>query len=223
MIASLILAAVSIAMLVVLIRYLRRRREALIRALLDMGFKDVIEEGGHRIDLTVTLQWPEGKGIRYLLCFAKPERDYVIKVAGVECPPARAVRRPMRFDSSEQTFVSFELYHGELPRFHLCPGRGRWFELLVIGGQRFFSGDQVFDRNFFVVTPDAAPLSSFFSPAKRAELLKHPRVFIEAGKRSLIIYRHDQVPKPRELKRLVALGRKLVAGLHVAGTVIGRG
>ena len=70
LVATIVLAAGLIVFVVFLYKRSQRARE--IKAvLIEHGFDDQSHDQTRKLDFTVTLQWPEGRGIRYRSCFVK--------------------------------------------------------------------------------------------------------------------------------------------------------
>jgi hypothetical protein len=163
------------------------------------------------IDLTITAQWPEARGMTIQKEFTKDKDGGRIRVANVCCVGTGVMysggRRPiMRVEEIRQTVVITSFPGLELPRFWLCPKDcAEDFRTLAKGGVAISTGDVVFDDTFFIIGPRHTECVRVLTPSVRAQILSLPDVMLASGKGSVIVFREGVVLPPEQLGAFVEL------------------
>ena len=209
LIVPLIIAAAGLTWLVVFLCRRAAAELAIERLLTDRGFVRLRNDADLAIDFTVTLQWPETRGITTLKQFTKEEAGSTLTVADVRCPEVTGARMgrsgaAMKPDRIRHTVIGCSFPGRELPSFYLCPQD--WadqFRNLYEGGTEITTGDAAFDSAFFVIGPGGQDVAPVLTQRVRAEMCSLSNVMIASGNNSLLLFRQAAVLPPPELARFL--------------------
>ena len=204
-----------------------RTRRAFAQVLADHGFRPVPESSPARIDFSITLQWPEQRGITYLDHYAKEDKGATIRVANVLCWEAPGARpnypgAGMRVDEIRQTVVSCILPGHSLPRFCLFPRYcAEMFSSLVERGTEIRTGDAGFDRHFYVVGASSTDTTRILTDPVRAAMLAQPELMLASGRESVLVFRQGAVLAPSELCECLVLVDTIRQGIGASSSTLG--
>jgi len=211
LIAPLVIATVSLVGLGVFVYKRGHAGRAFDQVLADRGFTRQVDVSRADIDFTITLQWPDGRGITYVKQFAKEEAGALLTVANVHCWEVTGSRMAklgaaMKPDEISQTVMSSSFPQRVLPRFCLCPTS--WadqFRNLSEGGTEITTEDPAFDKAFFIVGPSKEDVTSVLTEAVRARMCSLSNVMLASGNCSVLLLRQAVVLPPPDLARFLDL------------------
>ena len=210
MIAPIAIAVISVAVLACFLGGHYRRKALFVEVLRERGFREMKDPSSDIIDFAVTVQWPEGRGIKYLLCYAKDEPDVRTVVANVRC----FVTAGIRPEQVQHTIVALTFADRELPRLSICPsGLESHFRRWTEGGREVQVGSSDFDDMFFVLAKEPQADASYVRSHFASALLQHPGVILETGGHALLLYQQGRILTADALTESLSLAGKLSANV----------
>ena len=211
LIVPLLIAVASVAGFALVLHRRAQAGRAFDRVLADRGFSPRAEDPGAAVDFTITLQWPDARGITYLKQFTKKDAGSVLTVANVQCWQVTGARMAqlgaaMRPDGIRQTVMSCRFPDRELPRLCLCPRIwAEQFRNFSEGASEITTGDAAFDGAFFIVGPGTEGVAALLTDSVRAQMLSLSDIMVASGNGSVLLFRQAAVLAPRELGRFLDL------------------
>ena len=195
-----------------------RRRAQFVAVLREHGFFEVHGPTRNTIDFSVTVQWPESRGIQYQLCFAKDQPNVAITVANVSCFVTGGANlgkyAAVRTDEVQHTIIALRFAERELPRFSICSKRMEGhFRYWTEGGQELRVGFPEFDGTFLVLGKERDVVAPFVTSHFSSVLPQYPDIVAEAGGHTLLLYQQACILTADGLVKHLDLADKLIENI----------
>jgi hypothetical protein len=218
MVVPIAIAVVSLTFVGWLLVGRSRRRAQFIGVLREHGFREVDEPTRNAIDFSVTVQWPEARGMRYQLCFAKDRPNVAITVANVSCFVTAGANvgkcAAARADEVQHTVIALRFAERELPRFSICPKRMEGhFRYWTEGGQELQVGFPEFDDAFFVLGKEREVVAPFVTSHFPSVFPQYPDIVAEAGGHTLLLYQQACILTADSLVKHLVLADELIENI----------
>jgi hypothetical protein len=218
MIVPIAIAVVSLSFVAWLVMKRHRRLAQLVKILSRRGFRRENSTHGGTIDFSVTSQWPEGRGIRYALCYVRESTEVSVTVAEVSCFVMAGANigkcAAASSDEIRHTLISLRFADGAMPRFLICPkDMESRFRYLTEGGEEIETGLPEFDDLFFVLAKERDGVAPFVTSVFPSLLTQYPDVIVEAGGQTLLLYQQACLVTGDGLERRLDLVDKFIENI----------
>jgi hypothetical protein len=210
MIAPIAIAVIALAALAWFVHGHYMRKASFVRVLRSHGFRDERDPAKDVVDFTVTVQWPESRGIQYLSCFIKDHCEASEVVANVRCFVASGSRP----EQIEHTIIALRFAGVELPGFSICPrDMESRFRYWTEGGRELQVGVPEFDDMFFVLAKEQSADVPFVKTHFSSLLPQYPDIVVETGGDTLLLFQQGRVLTADSLERHLDLADKLLESI----------
>ena len=218
MVLSIIIAIVSLTFVSWFLIGRFKRKAQFIGILREHGFSKEHDPGRNTIDFSVSVQWPEGRGIRHLLCFTKNQRNVTITVANISCFITEGTNigkyAATRTDEIQHTVIALRFTNRKLPRFLICPkSMKEHFLYWTDGGEELQLGLPEFDNAFFVLSKEREAVTPFVTSNFPSLLPQYPDIIAEAGEHTLLLYQQASILTADALAKHLGLADKLIENI----------
>lgn len=196
-----------------------KRRTIFQRVLFTHGFRKEHEPSSNIIDFTITIQWPEARGIQYLQCFSKHNGDASTTIANIRCFETTGARSRivpmMRIDEIQMTVIGVRFDKLQLPKICVCPREfSSHFRLWAEARYELKTRDDDFDRIFSVLGKHNENIDDVLSSDVRVALRENPNLILETGKNTMLFYQQGKILNELELQNALTVADRIRKALQ---------
>ena len=222
MIVPIVIAIAALIVFGAMLHKRSKRADEIREVLEELGFHDARHDPHDGLDFTVTVQWPEARGIRYQSYFTKREDNSMVTVANIGCYQIAGAKMgrlgaAMKMDEIEQTVVGVKFTAQTVPRFGVYPRaiEGQVREMCD-GLEKLKTDDCDLERQYTIITRERDSVLRIFTSDIRRAMTDVAKVTLEAGNHSIMLYRQATVLSAVELRRVLGLAETFQR--HIAAT-----